>query len=217
MRMVFLGPPGAGKGTQALMVSEKFAIPQISTGDMLRAAVKAGTDLGRKAEAIMKRGELVPDEIVVAIIRERLDRQDAQPGFVLDGFPRTIPQAEALNRLLGGLDKPLNKVVEFQVDEEALVKRISQRRTCKSCNAVFNVVTNPPQQEGVCDKCGGQLELRPDDREEAVRNRMAEYRAKTEPLVSFYKRMGILKPVDADRPIETVAAEVEGLIRQNGH
>ncbi|MHB2018014.1 MAG: adenylate kinase [Candidatus Xenobia bacterium] len=217
MRMVFLGPPGAGKGTQALMISEKFAIPQISTGDMLRAAVKAGTDLGRKAEAVMKRGELVPDEIVVGIIRERLNNQDAQPGFILDGFPRTIPQAEALNGLLSDLAKPLEKVVEFKVDEEALVKRISQRRTCKSCNAVFNVATNPSQKEDVCDKCGGELELRPDDREEAVRKRMAEYRQKTEPLVSFYQRMGILKPVNADRPIETVAAEVEGLIRQNGH
>jgi len=196
------------------MVSEKFSIPQISTGDMLRAAVKAGTPLGQQADAIMTRGELVPDDLMIGIIRERMAQPDTTPGFILDGYPRTIPQAEALNKLLKELARPLDKVVEFQVDEDALVKRSMQRRSCPKCNAVYNLESNPPHHHGICDKCSGELILRPDDQEEVVRKRMTVFRDQTAPLVDFYQRMGILRAVDADRPIDAVAAEVIDLLRR---
>ncbi|HEY3997880.1 MAG TPA: adenylate kinase [Candidatus Xenobia bacterium] len=216
MRMVFLGPPGAGKGTQALRISEKFGFPQISTGDMLRDAVVRKTALGLKAAPIMAAGELVPDQIVTGLIEDRVTRADCDRGFILDGYPRTIQQAGALSALLHNLGCPLNRVVEFRVDEEAVVRRFSLRLTCRNCKAVYNKVFNPPRRADVCDKCGGELYLRDDDREDVVRHRLSVYRSQTAPLVRYYEEAGLLSVIDADQPIERVASELEALVLQNG-
>jgi adenylate kinase len=216
MRLVFLGPPGAGKGTQAIRVSEKFGVPQISTGDMLREAVALKTPLGQQAAPIMQQGELVPDGIVTGLIKERIQKPDCSSGFIFDGYPRTIQQAEALQAILNSYGCPLTRVVEFHVDEDAVVQRFGLRLSCRDCTAVYNRDTNPPQVEGRCDKCGGELYTRADDREEVVRNRMAVYRSQTAPLVRFYQKAGLLARINADRPIEVVASELESVISQNG-
>ncbi len=217
IRLVFLGPPGAGKGTQALRISEKYGIPQISTGDMLREAVALKTPLGLKAAPIMQRGELVPDDIVTGIIRERVQKPDCTTGFIFDGYPRTIQQAEALQGILANYGCPLTRVVEFQVDEDAVVQRFGLRLSCRECTAVYNKVSNPPHVEGRCDKCGAELYQRADDREEVVRNRMQVYRSQTSPLVRFYEAVGLLTRINADRPIEAVASDLERVIEQYDH
>lgn len=195
MRIVLLGAPGSGKGTQAKLLSEKYKIPQISTGDALRAAVEAGTELGKKAKAAMNAGQLVSDDIVLGIIQERLSKPDARAGFILDGFPRNIPQAQALDAMLARMGQPLQLALLVDVDQEVLMKRLTGRRTCGSCGAIYNIYFSPPKTPGKCDKCGGVLQHRSDDNEETVNKRLKVYEEQTSPLVSYYKAQGKLRTV----------------------
>lgn len=197
LRVVLLGPPGAGKGTQAGRIADAWGIPHIATGDIFRANVRNSTELGREAEAYMDEGELVPDEITVAMVRGRLQEDDVDGGFILDGFPRTVPQAQSLEELLADLDMPLDVALRFAVDEEDVVRRITGRRVCRECGATYHVEHAPPRERGVCDRCGGELVHRDDDREEVVRNRIAVYHRQTEPLEFFYWQRGLLRDVDA--------------------
>jgi len=190
-----LGPPGAGKGTQAKTLAAQFGIPQISTGDLLRAAVAAGTELGKKAKAKMDAGELVPDEIVVAMVRERLRQADCRPGFILDGFPRSLPQARALDEMLRQEGLRIDRVLSIEVGEEEILRRLGGRRSCPACGAMYHVEFNPPRREGVCDNCGGKLIIRDDDNETTIRNRMKVYRQQTEPLKKYYRGQGLLAEV----------------------
>jgi len=195
MRIVLLGAPGSGKGTQAKLLVEKYRIPQISTGDLLRAAVAAGTELGKRAKAAMDAGQLVTDDIVLGIIQERLVEPDARSGFILDGFPRNIPQAQALDAMLARVGQPLQLSLLVDIDPEVLMKRITGRRTCGSCGAIYNIYFTPPKQPGKCDKCGGVLQHRSDDNETTVRSRLEVYEQQTAPLVSYYKAQGKLRTV----------------------
>ncbi len=204
MNIIMLGPPGAGKGTQAKMLVERLGIPQISTGDMLRAAVKDGTELGKKAKEYMDAGKLVPDEVVIGIVKERLAQADCERGFILDGFPRTIPQAEALDRVLEELGKRIDYVINVAVPNEELITRLTGRRTCRKCGAMYHVVFNPPREEGRCDKCGGELYQRDDDREETIRQRLEVYQAQTAPLIDYYKKKGVLYDIDGTGSIEDI-------------
>ena len=205
MRLVFLGPPGAGKGTQAQRLSERVGIPQISTGDILREHVQEGTPLGVKARGFMDRGEYVPDDVVVEMVMDRLDGSDAEKGFILDGFPRTIAQAEALDRLLAERGKTLDAVVEMQVDDDALVKRIIGRFTCANCGEGYHDDFKMPKVQGVCDRCGAtQFLRRRDDNEEVVRSRLEAYHAQTKPLINYYEKQGKLKSVDGMAEIGAV-------------
>jgi len=213
MKLILLGPPGAGKGTQAKMLTDLYGIPQISTGDILRAAVKEGTPMGLKAKSCMDAGELVPDEVVVGIVRERLQKDDCKPGFILDGFPRTVPQADALAETLAQLDKALDAVISLDVDIEALVERLTGRRTCKGCGRGFHVRFDPPKQSGVCDACGGELMQRDDDQETTIRKRLDVYREQTEPLVAYYRTAGLLRTVDGMKPIDQVQSELTALLQ----
>jgi adenylate kinase len=190
-----LGPPGAGKGTQAQRIVERYPIPQISTGDILRAAVKEGTPLGMKAKEFMDQGQLVPDEIVIGITEERLRAKDCDPGFVLDGFPRTIPQAEALEPILMKMEKKIDHVINIEVDSEELVRRLTGRRTCKNCGAMFHLLFQPPKKEGMCDRCGAALYQRSDDKEETIRTRLKEYEKQTAPLIQYYRDKKILRSI----------------------
>lgn len=196
MRLILLGPPGAGKGTQAKMLTERYGIPQISTGDILRAAGAAGTFLGREAKTYMDRGALVPDEVVIGIIRDRLTQSDCQRGYILDGFPRTGAQAEALTATLKALKAELTAVVSLEVQETELVRRLAGRRTCKNCGEAFHVEFHPPRKANICDKCGGPLVQREDDGEETIRRRLRVYREETEPLIEYYRARGLLKAVN---------------------
>ena len=212
MNLILLGPPGAGKGTQAKRIVEKYGIPQISTGDMFREAVSKGTELGRKAKEYMDRGELVPDNIVIGIVRERLSQNDCQKGFILDGFPRTIKQAEALDEMLDDMDKKIDAVINIVVPDDEIIKRIVFRRTCKSCGAVYNVIYSPPEIEGKCDKCGGELYQRDDDREETVMERLRIYREQTEPLIQYYNQKGVVRDIDGTRSIGDVWDQMESTL-----
>ena len=187
MNLILLGPPGAGKGTQAQRIVERYHIPQISTGDILRAAVKDGTPLGTKAKGFMDRGQLVPDEIVIGTIEERLKTKDCDAGFILDGFPRTIPQAEALQTILTKIGKRIDHVINIEVPSEELVRRLTGRRTCKNCGAMFHLVFQPPKKQGSCDRCGGALYQRADDNEDTIRTRLKEYENQTAPLIHYYR------------------------------
>ncbi len=204
VNIIMLGPPGAGKGTQAKMLVERLGIPQISTGDMLRAAVKEGTELGKKAKEYMDAGKLVPDEVVIGIVKERLAQPDCEKGFILDGFPRTIPQAEALDRVLGELGKGIDYVINIAVPNEELITRLTGRRTCRQCGAMYHVVFNPPKVEGKCDKCGGELYQRDDDKEETIRQRLEVYQAQTAPLIEYYEKKGVLYNIDGTGSIEEI-------------
>ncbi len=195
MNLILLGPPGAGKGTQAQMIVERYHIPQISTGDILRAAVKEGTSLGKQAKTFMDRGQLVPDEVVIGIIDERLKASDCKTGFILDGFPRTTPQAEALQAILTKIGKSVDHVINIEVDPEELVRRLTGRRTCNNCGGMFHILFHPPQKEGVCDRCGGTLYQREDDREETIRTRLKEYQKQTAPLIQYYQNKKLLRPI----------------------
>ena len=195
MRIVLLGPPGSGKGTQAKVLTDKLGVPQISTGDMLRAAVAAGTPLGREAKAIMDRGSLVPDSVIIGLVRERIARADCRRGYILDGFPRTVAQAEALDGMLGELKTPLACVLSLTVPPEDVVERIAGRRTCRGCGKMYHIRYSPTREAGRCDACGGETYQRDDDREETVRNRLRVYTEQTAPLESFYERQGLLKRV----------------------
>ena len=187
MNLILLGPPGAGKGTQAQRIVERYHIPQISTGDILRAAVKDGTPLGTKAKGFMDRGQLVPDEIIIGTIAERLKTKDCDPGFILDGFPRTIPQAEALQSILTKIGKRIDHVINIEVPSEELVRRLTGRRTCKNCGAMFHLLFQPPKKQETCDRCGGLLYQRADDNEETIRTRLKEYEKQTAPLIQYYR------------------------------
>ncbi|MBI5533782.1 MAG: adenylate kinase [Deltaproteobacteria bacterium] len=195
MNVILLGGPGAGKGTQAKKLVARLGVPQISTGDMLRAAVSGGTDWGRKAKEFMDAGKLVPDELVIAIIKERMTQPDATGGSIFDGFPRTVPQAEALGRLMADLGRSIDHVISIEVDEAELVGRLGGRRTCKSCGQMFHVVQAPPRKADVCDACGGALYQRDDDNEATIRSRLATYDKATRPLVEFYRQKGLLRRV----------------------
>jgi len=215
MRIVFLGAPGSGKGTQAQRLIERHGIPQISTGDLLRAHVREGTELGRRAKSVMDAGQLVDDTTILGMVRERLAQSDAARGFILDGFPRTIPQAEGLATLLAEIGKPLDAVILFDVDPALLVKRISGRRSCQDCGRVFNVHTAPVP---VPPPCNGQCTVprliqRPDDAEETVTKRLGVYEAQTAPLVGFYRERGLLKTVQADAPLAEVTSRVEAALQ----
>jgi len=214
MNLILLGPPGAGKGTQAQMIVERYRIPQISTGDILRNAVKESTPLGLKAKAFMDRGQLVPDEVVIGIIDERLRAPDCNPGFILDGFPRTIAQAEALQSILTKIGKSIDHVINMEVDPEELVNRLTGRRTCKNCGAMFHVLFHPPKGEGICDRCGGPLYQREDDKEETIRTRLREYRKQTAPLIEYYRQKNRLRSIQGmggqDQIFERIARHLGG-------
>ena len=202
MKIALFGPPGAGKGTQAKYIVERFGIPQISTGDLLRAQVRDGTELGRMAKEYMDRGELVPNEVVIGMMKERIQEEDCRNGFILDGFPRAISQAEALSGIVR-----LDAVVNVRVDESVLVRRITGRRMCK-CGATYHIDFNPPATSGICDKCGSHLYQRDDDSEETVKSRIEVYRSQTEPLLDYYNGSGIVKDIDGNRPIEEISSEI---------
>ena len=204
MRIILLGEPGAGKGTYSAEMVKRYGIPQISTGDMLRSAVKAGTALGRQAQEFMKKGELVPDSIVIELIRERIKQDDAVKGFILDGFPRTVPQAESLDKMLKSMEISLSGVIKIEVGKTLLLKRLSGRRVCPGCGATYNVDTMRPQKEGICDKCGKELIQRPDDKPETIENRLSVYQKDTAPLIEFYEKKGILKRVQCEGEYEEV-------------
>lgn len=204
MKLILLGPPGVGKGTQAWKLSEKYGIPQISTGDMLRGAIQNGTELGLKARSYMDSGKLVPDEVVIGIVEERLAMSDCAGGWILDGFPRTLQQAGALDVMLYKNNSGIEHVLSLEVREDDVVKRLSGRRSCEGCQKTYNIYFNLPKTEGVCDICGGRLIQRKDDEEATVRNRMMVYRESTEPLISYYKERGTLKSVDANGDIDGV-------------
>lgn len=204
MKLILMGPPGAGKGTQARRLAEKYAIPQLSTGDMLRAAVKAGTAVGLKAKAAMESGGLVSDEIVVGIIADRIGEADCVKGFILDGFPRTVAQAEALDAMLVQRSLKIDHVVDVAADDEALVSRITGRSTCAKCGEGYHNEHKKPARNGVCDKCGGELTQRADDNEETVRNRLKVYHSQTAPVIEFYKKRGQFKAVDGMLPMDVV-------------
>lgn len=208
MKLILLGPPGAGKGTQAKMLMDRFGIPQISTGDILRAAVKEGTPMGVKAKSFMDAGGLVPDEVVVGIVRERLQKSDCHQGFILDGFPRTVPQANALQANLSELGKNLDAVVSLDVDVEALVERLTGRRTCRNCGRGYHIKFDPPVVSGKCDACGGELLQRDDDQESTIRHRLDVYNEQTSPLVDYYRQAGLLTAVDGMQDIKVVQDQV---------
>ncbi len=213
MNLILLGPPGAGKGTQAKMLQNAHGFVQLSTGDMLRAAVKAGTEVGKLAKDIMDRGDLVPDEVVVSIIDERIDQADCAGGFILDGFPRNTGQAEALDALLDKKGMKLDRVIEMKVDDDALVERITGRFSCKDCGEGFHDIYKPTQKDGVCDGCGStNLVRRSDDNEETVRSRLQTYHRETEPLLPYYQDKGILKQVDGMASMEEVARQIEAAL-----
>lgn len=204
MRLVLVGPPGAGKGTQAKYIARHFKIPQISTGDIFRANVTARTPLGVKAKKYMDAGDLVPDEVTIAMVANRLGDDDARSGLLLDGFPRTVPQAEALTQILIGLDTQLDAVLELRVDDEEVVRRLSGRRTCRGCGRVWHTEFDRPHVTGVCDACGGQLFQRDDDQPETIRRRLEVYREQTSPLVSFYADAELLRTIEAAGPVDAV-------------
>jgi len=208
MQLILMGPPGAGKGTQAAELIKKFSIPQISTGDMFRAAVKEGTQLGKKAAECMKSGALVPDEVTIGIVKERLSKEDCAKGFILDGFPRTVEQADALEKILSDLNKKLDKVLNIHVPAEDLIERAVGRRICKNCGATYHVKFNPSKQEKICDKCGGELYQRADDNEETMKNRLSVYDASTRPLIEYYKKAGKYTEIDGRQPIGKVTEDL---------
>ncbi len=202
--MVMLGPPGAGKGTQAVKVAQKYSIPHISTGDIFRANIKEGTELGKKAKKYLDSGELVPDSVVTEIVADRIKKDDCASGFLLDGFPRTLPQAEALDKILNDNGCPLTAVIDLAVDREALITRLTARRTCSECGENYNLISKPPKNEGVCDKCGGKLYQRDDDKRETIENRLAVYDKQTAPLIDYYSRSERLVSVSGEGSIDEV-------------
>lgn len=214
MNIVLMGLPGAGKGTQAEKIVNKYEIPHISTGDMFRAAISQGTELGLKAKSYMDQGALVPDEVTIGIVRERLAQKDCENGFLLDGFPRTVPQAEALDNILEELGKKIDHVINIQVEKDELVARLSCRRICKTCGATYHVIFNPPKVEGKCDKDGGELYTRADDNPETVANRLEVNMKQAQPLLDFYESKGLLTNINGQQEIEKVFADLDALLLQ---
>lgn len=214
-RVVLLGPPGAGKGTQAKLLQEEFGAVQISTGDILRKAVAEQTALGKEAAEFINRGALVPDSLIVNLVAERLKEPDCEKGFLLDGFPRTIPQAESLDEILSKMGLNLNSVLSVEVPQKIIVERLAGRRTCRKCGALCHVVFSPPKQSGVCDRCSGELYQRDDDREQTIANRLQVYENQTAPLVNYYSQRGLLRPVDGVGEIAQIRARVIAALGEN--
>jgi adenylate kinase len=212
VNLVLMGLPGAGKGTQAEQIVDQYGIPHISTGDMFRAAMKEGTELGLQAKSFMDQGALVPDEVTIGIVRERLSKEDCKSGFLLDGFPRTVPQAEALEDILTQLDKKIDFVINIDVDHGILMERLTGRRICKGCGATYHLVFNPPAKEGTCDRCGGELYQRADDNAETVQNRLEVNIQQAQPLLDFYETKGYLRNIDGQRDIKVVFADIAELL-----
>ena len=216
MNVILLGPPGAGKGTQAKLIEERYGLIQLSTGDMLRAQVQKGDELGQELKSIMDAGNLVPDDMMINLISHRIEEPDCEKGFILDGFPRTVAQAEALDGMLAAKDTDIHAVIRIAVDEEALVERITGRITCADCGATYHKTNNPPTVEGVCDVCGGtNLYQRSDDTEEAVRSRLVTYHENTAPILPYYEVKGLLKEVDSMAGITEVSTEIAGILENN--
>jgi adenylate kinase len=213
VRLVLVGPPGAGKGTQAQFIAAQFAIPKISTGDIFRANVSQNTELGIAAKKFMDAGDLVPDEVTNAMVADRIGEDDALDGFLLDGFPRNVPQAETLDDMLGKLSVSLNVVLELVVDDEEVIRRLSGRRTCRNCGHIWHVDFDPPTREGICDHCGGDLFQRDDDKPDTVRHRLEVYAEQTAPLVAFYAEKGILVGIDATGPVDDVTERAIAALR----
>ena len=208
LRTILLGPPGAGKGTQAVKIVEKYGIPHISTGDIFRENIKKGTELGKKAQEYMNKGELVPDDLVIEIATDRLLQEDCKEGFLLDGFPRTVYQAEKLDEFLAAHGAKIDKVLDMAVEKEELIARLTGRRVCKTCGASYHVVNIPPKKEGVCDICGGELVQRADDNAETVANRIEVYEAQTKPLIDYYEKAGNIAHIDGSTGLDNVFADI---------
>lgn len=213
MNLVLMGLPGAGKGTQAEKIVEKYGIPHISTGDMFRAAIKESTELGLQAKSFMDQGNLVPDEVTIGIVRERLSKEDCAEGFLLDGFPRTVAQAEELENILSDLNKKIDYVINIDVDQEFLMERLTGRRICKSCGSTYHLVFNPPAKDDVCDRCGGELYQRADDNAETVQNRLEVNQKQTKPLLDFYEGKGYLRNINGQQDIRKVFDDLDQLLR----
>ena len=212
MKIIMLGAPGAGKGTQAKQIASKYEIPHISTGDIFRANIKNGTELGKKAKEFMDQGLLVPDELTCDLVMDRIQEDDCKNGFVLDGFPRTIPQAEALTAALEKIGQKMDFAIDVDVPDENIVNRMSGRRACLDCGATYHIVAIPPKQEGVCDNCGSKLVLRDDDKPETVQKRLDVYHEQTQPLIDYYNKAGILKSVDGTQPMEKVFEDITKIL-----
>lgn len=212
MNLVLLGPPGAGKGTQAERISDIYDIPHISTGDIFRENLRKGTELGLEAKGYMDRGELVPDEVVIGIVKDRLDAPDCGNGFILDGFPRTVAQADALKELLARMGMPLDHVLNIQVPDEVVIERLTARRTCRACGSVCHLTFDPPREAGKCDDCGGELYCRDDDRKETVRTRLEEYKNKTQPLIDYYRREGLLRDIEGSTGMGDVLGAIRAVV-----
>ncbi len=208
MKIIMLGAPGAGKGTQAKQIAGKYQIPHISTGDIFRANIKEGTELGMKAKTFMDKGALVPDELTVALVVDRIQKDDCKNGFVLDGFPRTIPQAEVLDKTLAEMGEKMDYAIDVDVPDENIVNRMGGRRACVNCGATYHIVNIPTKVEGICDKCNSETILRDDDKPETVQKRLSVYHEQTQPLIDYYKSQGILKTVDGTRPMDDVFAAI---------
>ena len=215
MKIVFMGPPGAGKGTQAEKIIENYQIPHISTGDMFRKAIKDQTELGMEAKRYMDQGALVPDHVTIGIVKDRLSESDCKSGFLLDGFPRTVDQAKALDEILTSLDSKIDYVINIDVDLDILKERLTGRRICRSCGATYHMIFNPPAVEGVCDKCGGELYQRKDDNEETVGNRLDVYVSQTKPLLDYYSLAGNLVNINGQQSIDLVFAEIQDVLGGN--
>ena len=208
MKIIMLGAPGAGKGTQAKMIADKYQVPHVSTGDIFRANIKEGTELGKEAKTYMDKGHLVPDELTVKILLDRVAKEDCKNGYVLDGFPRTIPQAEVLDKALSEMGDAIDFAIDVEVPDENIIRRMSGRRACLACGATYHIVHVPPKKEGICDRCGKELVLRDDDKPETVKNRLEVYHDQTQPLIDFYTKKGILKTVDGTQDMNDVFAAI---------
>lgn len=212
MKIIMLGAPGAGKGTQAKKIAEKYGIPHISTGDIFRANIKGGTELGMKAKSYMDQGQLVPDEVTIGMLLDRISQSDCADGYVLDGFPRTIPQAESLTASLKDRGEKMDYAIDVDVPDEAIVTRMGGRRACLGCGATYHIVFNPTKTEGICDVCGQELVLRDDDKPETVQKRLTVYHDQTQPLIEYYKKAGILKSVDGTQDLNKVFEDIEAVL-----
>ena len=212
MKIIMLGAPGAGKGTQAKMIAAKYGVPHISTGDIFRANIKNGTELGAKAKEYMDKGLLVPDELVVDLVIDRFKADDCAKGYILDGFPRTIPQAEALYKALSAIGDSVDYAINVEVPDENIIERMSGRRACVGCGATYHIQFNPTKVEGICDACGEKLILRDDDKPETVKNRLSVYHEQTQPLIEYYDKQGILKSVDGTKPMDEVFSAIVGIL-----